>query len=126
MILGEKVLVVDDEPMVLSLVSTILAGAGYDVTTAHSGKEALRLIEATDFELIVSDVRMPEVSGSDLAKRMRFTNAPRLLFMSGSSSEPVRDLLGHGAAGFLKKPFRSTELLKAVQAALGRATRAFG
>lgn len=110
---GMRVLIVDDEPMLLRLVATILGGAGFAVTVAPDGLEALRLVESNPYALVVTDVRMPVVSGPDFARRMRYTNAPKLLFMSGASSEPLTELMRHGA-GFIKKPFRAQELLDAV------------
>ncbi len=107
------VLVVDDEPLVLRMVATILASAGFQVTAVASGLEALRLVETHTYSLVVTDVRMPIVSGPEFARRMRYTDAPRLLFMSGAACEPLNALLRHGA-GFIKKPFRSNELLSAV------------
>ncbi len=110
---AKTVLIVDDEPMLLRLVATMLDRAGFEVTMAPGGQEALRLVENNPYALVITDVRMPVVSGAEFARRMRYTNAPKLLFMSGSSSEPVTDLLRHGA-GFIKKPFRSNELLTAI------------
>ena len=108
-----SVLIVDDEPVLLRLITTILQLAGFEVTEAPNGQEALRLVEANRYSLVITDVRMPLVSGPEFAKRMRYTNAPKLLFMSGASSEPLTQLIRNGA-GFIRKPFRKNELLKAV------------
>lgn len=114
---SKRILVVDDEPLLLALVERILSGAGYEVVVTVDANEALHLIEHNEYALVLSDVRMPTLSGPDLAKRMRFTNAPRVLFMSGSSNSPVVD--GRRNTGFLKKPFRRTELLDSVRSLVG-------
>lgn len=115
---ARRILVVDDEPLLLRLLSTMLSAEGFDVTLAHNGQEALQLVESNEYALVVTDVRMPTLSGPEFAKRMRYTNAPKLLFMSGASSEPLNELLRTGAS-FIKKPFRSNELLKVVTKLLG-------
>lgn len=114
----KRILIVDDEPLLLELVGKILTAAGYEVTQTVSPHEALRLIEHTDFSLVVSDVRMPTLSGPDLTRRMRFENAPKVLFMSGASSRSIDELTRSGAS-FLKKPFRNRELLTAVRSLVG-------
>ncbi len=108
------VLIVDDEPTLLRLVETMLTTAGFDVTVALGGQEGLRLVECNTYALVITDVRMPLVSGPEFARRMRYTNSPKLLFMSGASAEPVHELIRTGA-GFIKKPFRKGELLNAIQ-----------
>lgn len=114
-----RVLVVDDEPQILKLVAVVLRSAGYQVTLASSGSEALKLIEHNDYELVLSDVRMPELSGPELVMRMRYANAAKIVFMSGAFQSSDNVVLKKGVAAFLKKPFRAGELLQTVRRVTG-------
>jgi CheY-like chemotaxis protein len=123
---GEKVLVVDDDPMVLKLCTATLQRAGYRVQTASTASEALDSYQAAGrepFRLVVSDVIMPRMSGVDLARRLRSKDANlNVLFMSGQGSPgfPKEEFEG-GPFDFLSKPFRPEELLSAVRSAIDRA-----
>lgn len=63
-----KILVVDDEEMLRSLLARILEREGYSVSTAGGGKQALAFLEKSDFQIMVSDVKMPEMSGFELLR----------------------------------------------------------
>jgi CheY-like chemotaxis protein len=123
---SERLLVVDDDPMVLQLVCSALEKAGYRVQPAASGEEALRRYSAAGsdcFHLVVSDVVMPGVSGIELARRLlRQDSGLNLLFMSGHATAdfPDSSLVG-GRFELLAKPFRPEGLLRAVRRALDRA-----
>jgi CheY-like chemotaxis protein len=115
---SERVLVVDDEPSVLGVVSRTLQRLGYRTASAGQGEEALALLERdTDFDLVLSDVVMPRMDGRALqrAGRARFPRIPVLL-MSGYEAEAQRD-----DGPILKKPFTAAELASAVRDALDRA-----
>ena len=124
-IVGEKVLVVDDDPRVLQFVASTLERAGYRVHAVGSASEALDRYEAagTDpFRLVLSDVLMPEVNGVDLARQLRGRNPDvRVLFMSGHVGPdfPRQELEGWQFE-LLPKPFRVDGLLRAVRGALDR------
>jgi signal transduction histidine kinase/ActR/RegA family two-component response regulator len=122
---GEKVLVVDDDPLVLQLVRTTLERTGYRVQTAGGGAEALAAFAASTAEpyrLVISDVLMPGMTGVDLAGRLLQQDAAvNLLFMSGRVSDDfARENLGKWNFNLLQKPFRAEGLLRAVRAALDR------
>jgi CheY-like chemotaxis protein len=128
LIRGEKVLVVDDDPMILKLCSATLEQAGYRVHTAADGAQALDSFQAAvrePFRLVVSDVVMPRMTGVDLARRLRNQDANlSVVFMSGQvgPSLPNEEMAG-GPCDFLPKPFRPDGLLNAVRTALDRAAR---
>jgi len=118
---GETVLVVEDEPAVRQTTARILRRNGYTVLEAASGAEALTLAAGHHFDLLLTDMVMPQVSGPELAQRINemYPGAP-VLFMSGYS----QDVLGpRGAldedAPLIQKPFAAQELLKTVRAQLG-------
>jgi signal transduction histidine kinase/CheY-like chemotaxis protein len=121
---GEKVLVVDDDPLVLQLVRTTLERAGYRVQSALSAEDALRSYAdavADPFRLVVSDVAMPRIDGIELAVRLRRRDhEARVLFISGQEvvdDRMPRDLPGR-PIDLLPKPFRPEGLLRAVRSAL--------
>jgi signal transduction histidine kinase/ActR/RegA family two-component response regulator len=122
---GEKVLVVDDDPLILNLIRATLEGAGYRVQAVTSAEEALTSYSAAQpepFRLVLSDVLMPRVTGVDLARLLLKHDANvKLLFMSGQGPHEAagQDLFGE-RFGLLPKPFRPESLLRAVRSALDR------
>lgn len=124
-----SILVVDDDPQVLRMVSDALRRVGYQVQTATSATEALALhatARPRPFGLVVSDVVMPETTGVELARRLLSRdNDLRLLFMSGMIGQEAlrRDLDGR-EVGLLTKPFPVEGLLRAVRTALADPTAA--
>jgi PAS domain S-box-containing protein len=114
-----RVLVVEDEPSVRSLVANVLLGAHYLVAVARDGLEALRLVEAEGehFDLIVTDLVMPNLGGMGLARRLRERGvASPVLFISGYSDHSPSELAAMG--GVLYKPFTPAQLLDSVGAAI--------
>lgn len=122
---GERVLVVDDDPMVLQVVCTTLRRAGYRVDAVGGGAEALACYAgagAEPYRLVLSDVVMPRLGGVELARQLLGQDpGANLLFMSGRVSA---DFSQANLAGWqfdvLPKPFRPEGLLRAVRAALDR------
>ena len=116
-----RVLVVDDEELVRNLTVRVLQRAGYDVASAGDATLALDLVEQDGFDLVVSDVVMPGLSGVELLNELR-DRRPDLpvLLMTGGSPEPERTTraLELGANGIVYKPYSHTELLDAVREAL--------
>jgi CheY-like chemotaxis protein len=115
---GERVLVVEDEVGVRSLARRILEAAGYEVLVAADGQEALALFERTAVDLVITDVVMPGLSGSQVVSRMRMVH-PGLpaIFTSGYTERP--GALPPGAP-FLSKPFSGRDLLTLVGETLDR------
>ena len=109
-----SVLVVDDEPRIAQLVAEVLKAEGYDVDTAANGLLALEQIEARDYDLILSDFRMPELDGIGLYReieRRRPTLLSRLLFISGTTDQPeYQRFLAETAVPVLLKPFALVKL----------------
>ncbi len=122
-----RVLVVDDDPLVLHLVRTTLQRAGYHVETATSAQEALRsFTEAAEpFRLVLSDLVMPHVSGPDLVRQLQTRDAGvNVLFMSGQMVSGAAAAPMPGTSfELLAKPFRPEGLLRAVRSALERGPR---
>ncbi|MEL6642863.1 MAG: fused response regulator/phosphatase [Pseudomonadota bacterium] len=110
----QRVLVVDDSPAQLDLVSRILRRRWYEVVTATSGQEALEILRETPVDLILSDWVMPEMSGLDFCRAFRSENSDRyvyfILLTSKTGREDVATGLSSGADDFLTKPVNTAEL----------------
>lgn len=120
-----KILVVDDNDIVLRVTETMLKTAGHEVVTVADGAEALRVCNEHPemFDLVISDVCMPNMSGRELAECIRKTSKPiPVILMSGfdSNSPSVIEMVKDGKLDdslFLQKPFTNRTLLNAVKAA---------
>jgi DNA-binding response OmpR family regulator len=108
-----KILVVDDDDFILETISKTLKADGYDVQTASDGVIALSLIENKHFDLIISDIMMPNMSGLtllDIVNRHYFNKIPLILISSLDKAEIILSALGMGAADFILKPVNFLEL----------------
>jgi putative two-component system response regulator len=120
-----RILVIDDEDVIRLLVVEILESAGHDVTSAESAELALTLLDEGEFDLVVSDVVMPGLSGLELleAVRARVASLPVVLVTGAGTYDTLSQALTRGAAGLVTKPFAHSELQLAVADALERASR---
>jgi two-component system cell cycle sensor histidine kinase/response regulator CckA len=122
----ETVLVVDDEPAVLTGTAALLARQGYTVLAAHTPREALRIAEehTAKIDLLLTDVAMPEMNGRELAREIVSIHPiTRCLYMSGYSSDVIerRGMLGAGVS-FIGKPFTLRDLAVKVRQVLDEGT----
>jgi len=120
-----RILVIDDEEVIRLLVVEILETVGHKVTGAESAERALKLLEHDDFDLVVSDVVMPGLSGLELLElvRARYASLPVVLVTGAGTYDTLSQALTRGAAGLVTKPFAHTDLQSAVEHALDRAAR---
>ncbi len=116
------ILVVDDEPAFRLFVSTVLRDAGYEVTAARGGAEALSLLGARHFHLVLTDLKMPDVSGIEIleAVRRESPETPVILITAFGTIESAVEATKKGAADYLLKPLKDPEELRRV---VGRALR---
>jgi DNA-binding response OmpR family regulator len=118
------VLVADDDPHIVELVSYRLERAGYDVIPATDGQEALSLLEQHRPDLAVLDVMMPRLSGYDITRELRRSeptrNIPVILLTGCAQESDIQLGFEAGADDYLRKPFSPEELRARVQAILGR------
>jgi DNA-binding response OmpR family regulator len=121
---GEKILVVDDEPSIREVVSLYLQRAGYQVTMAADGRQALDQLARTSFDLVILDLMLPHVDGLEIAKRMRVSGDTPIIMLTARSEEIDRILgLELGADDYVTKPFSPQELVSRVRAVLRRTQR---
>jgi CheY-like chemotaxis protein len=114
-----SILVVDDDPGALRLLEAMLAQAGYRIRTAPGPREALARVEQEVPDLLITDLRMPEMSGVELlrAVRARFPQVVCLIITGFASDESVEEAFGAGAQDLLAKPVHFAE----IQARVGHA-----
>jgi phosphate regulon transcriptional regulator PhoB len=119
-----RILVVDDEPDIVELVSYNLTKEGFAVTSAADGEEALGLIKQNHYDLIILDLMLPGIQGVDLCRMIRSNNATErlpIVMLTAKADESDRVLgLEMGADDYLSKPFSTRELIARVRAVLRR------
>ena len=117
----ERVLVVDDQPEILNLLEDVLRVAGYEVAKAQSGDDALRVLAEASFDLVITDLGMPGMSGWELARETRSQSPDiRVLLLTGwAATLDPEEIRRNGVNATLKKPFEMDELLRVVRDVLG-------
>ena len=117
-----RVLVVDDEPQILRALAIHLRARGYDVRTAASGRDALQVAAADPPELVVLDLGLPDLEGTEVIAALRgWTSVPVLVLSGRSDSGDKVDALDAGADDYVTKPFGMDELLARMRALVRRA-----
>ena len=116
-----RILVVDDEPNILSTLAPLLRARGYEVVTAMSGRGAVETAEREQPDLIVLDLGLPDMDGVDVCRIVRESSSVPIVVLSarGSEGDKVR-ALDLGADDYVTKPFGAEELLARIRVALRR------
>jgi DNA-binding NtrC family response regulator len=117
-----RLLIVDDDDGQRSLLATFLANQGYEVASESSGEAALAALAGRPFDMLISDVRMPGMSGLEALKRLRQSGVsiPVLLVTAYADIRDAVEAMRDGAVNYLEKPIDLDELLESVRRALGR------
>src|SRR6476659_7101503 len=116
-----KILMVDDDPSLVKILSFLLKDEGYEVVTATTGADALQILNQQWVDLVILDIMLPRVDGFEICRRVRETNRVPIIMLSarGSTEDRVRGLLD-GADDYLPKPCEPAELLARVKALFRR------
>jgi DNA-binding response OmpR family regulator len=120
-----KILMVDDDPSLVKMITFLLKDEGYDVISAATGTEALQILQQQWVDMVILDIMLPRgMDGFEICRRVRETNRVPIIMLSakGSTEDRVRGLL-EGADDYLPKPCEPAELLARVKA-LARRTQA--
>ncbi len=117
-----KILIAEDEQMLAEILSDTLSDRDFDVHLAYDGIQALEAVRNETFDVIVSDIMMPDLDGYSLARKLRSEgyNTPILFLTALSATEDVVKGFETGANDFLRKPFAIDELIVRVRALAGR------
>lgn len=111
--MSHKVLVIEDERMMLKVIEFRLQKDGYEVRIAEDGKEGIKLIESWEPDIIITDIMMPYVSGLEIIAHVRNVlkkNTPILVLSAVGLEKTVVEAFSLGADDFISKPFRAEEL----------------
>ena len=125
MINKQRILVVDDEPRYVRAIQINLEARGYEVLTAFTGQAAIDLAGNQNPDLILLDIRMPQLDGYETCRRIRsFSNVPIIMLTALAESTNKVKGLEIGADDYVTKPFNADELVARVKAGLRRAATA--
>jgi len=116
------ILVVDDEEMLRKILSKILTKEGYNVHLASTGHEALEILRREKIDLLITDVKMPEMDGFDLLKTVKidYPQIGIIVMTAFGDAYTVRDALLLGADEYITKPFKSFEIVMVIERAAWR------
>jgi len=123
--MSEKILVVDDEPRVVRLVSEVLKAVGYQVIAAASGEPAIEMVALEQPDLVLLDILLPRgPDGYEICRRIReFSEVPVIMLTAKAQESDVLHGFDVGADDYLTKPFSAKELVARVKAVLRRTQR---
>jgi two-component system chemotaxis response regulator CheY len=122
--MSASILTVDDSPSLRMAIRIALSGAGYAVTEAEDGVEGLKAANANRFDLIITDLNMPNMDGLTMIRELRKSPAQcgtPIIFLTTESDESMKQQAkAAGATGWLVKPFVPEQLIKVSRKVLGR------
>ena len=119
---NKKILVVDDEVVMLTLLERVLEEEGYGVLLASNGEQGFKLVQEEQPALILLDIMMPGPDGYTTLEKIReISTAPVIMLTAVRDSESIQRAIDSGADDFIKKPFRPAELVARIEAKLKRA-----
>ena len=119
---SKTVLLVEDDDTFRSAIKMFLTKQGFTVTDSPDGKDARSILALSSFDLILSDVRMPHVFGTELLQYVRKTSQVPFVLMTGFSDiVEMKEAHALGASGFIAKPFKPNELLELLNSFLAPA-----
>jgi len=115
-----KILVVDDETSMREFLDVLLSKEGYKVSQAKNGKQALKMIQKNSYDLILTDIRLGDITGLEVLKKAKTANTDTIVIMISaySTTEIAVEAMNEGAYDFVPKPFDNHELKLTIQKAL--------
>jgi len=115
-----SILIVDDELLIRDLLYDFFSSHGWDIATAENGSKALGILKDKDIDLVLTDLKMPEMDGMDLTRQMRddYPDIPVVIMTGFPSVDSAVAALRSRVADYVTKPFNINELYKIVQSHL--------
>lgn len=123
--MGKRILIVDDEASIVTLLKFNVEQAGFETDVAYDGKEAIEKAESADFDLIILDLMLPEMDGLEVCKHLRTNKNDTPILMLTAKDEEFDKILGLelGADDYLTKPFSPKEVIARIKAILRRSEK---
>jgi len=117
-----RILVIDDEKRLADSVCQLLRREGYEAEAVHSGQEALARFRDDEFDVILTDLLMPDIDGMDVLReiRRRCPDTIAIIMTGHASTESAIEALHHSAFDYIRKPFELDDLLASIRRACGR------
>ena len=115
-----RILIVDDEVIVLNSMGILLKSEGHEVTALSKGDEACNLLQKRSFDLLITDIRMSPVDGMELIRfaHKQCPGMPVIVVSAYASDSTASESMAAGSVAYIKKPFKISEVLEAVTKAL--------
>ncbi len=115
-----RILVIDDDPVILEVITEILKMNKYEVVAARNGKSGFKELQSNHYDLVLSDLVMPDVGGMDLLEQVveKFPNSPCIILTGYGSIKSSVEAIKKGAFDYITKPITSSELLMVIEKAL--------
>ncbi|RPE13301.1 response regulator [Chitinophaga lutea] len=113
-----RILVIEDDVLMCRALTLMLSKQGHTITIAQNGKDALKFLQETQFDLIITDLMLPFASGMELISRLKMNelqgNTPVMVVSSVAHEKTIQDAFNLGADDYLKKPVTPSELISRV------------
>ena len=123
----KTILLIDDEPMMLDLLSLYLSPLGYNCIKKESARSAIQYLELHSVDLILLDIMMPDMDGLEACKEIRkYWDTPIIMITAMSEKTDIVKGLNTGADDYISKPFDEEELIARIEAVLRRRTKQVG
>jgi CheY-like chemotaxis protein len=120
---AKRILICDDDPVILRLLQVNLELEGYEVLSAHNGEEALELASAEHPDLVILDIMMPKLNGYETCERLKASEDTKeipVMFVSAKAQQSdIEKGKSYGVADYLTKPFDPTDLIEIVERLVG-------
>ncbi len=127
--MAKSILLIDDDKLILMTLKRLLTREGYKVTTALSGQGALRRMEEDGFDLIISDIKMPQMDGIETVKKIREhlvqhgkNPIPEIFITAYAKEDIYKEALKLNAVGYIEKPFDVKTLIQTTKEAIEKPT----
>jgi DNA-binding response OmpR family regulator len=115
-----RILIIDDEPSIADALKLILNDNGYVATATITGRDGLALAKSESFDMVITDLRLPDISGLEIlvSLRKQVPDCPVIMITAHGTPDVISEAMAHGAFDVLAKPFFPADLLNRVNAAL--------
>lgn len=124
--MAKKILIVDDEELITRSLQKLLKKEGYDITISQSGQQAIERVKTQDFNLIILDVRMPQMDGIETVEGIRKylkeqgkPPTPEIFITGYADEEKYKNALKLGVTDYIFKPFDTQQFLEAIKRNIG-------